>query len=263
MKQVMVMQHTVAAPGASMLLPPLNHGRGARGKLRSVPGRHAIADVASLIGEPTRAAILLALLGGSERPASELARVANLSAPATSLHLAKLVAAGLLAVRAQGRFRFYKLASAEVAHALEALGTIATTAPPARSLSPARAALRGARRCYDHLAGRLSIAVVDLFERGELLVVRDRDGWDVTARGVTWFAATLSIDVNALAGQRRPLARGCLDWSERKPHLAGGLGAALLDRLVEQRWVVAVRDSRALRMTPRGETGLRAWGLRM
>jgi DNA-binding transcriptional ArsR family regulator len=228
-----------------------------------MPSHHSLADVAGLIGEPTRAAMLLALLGGRERPAGELAREAGLSAAATSLHLAKLVAAGLLSVRAHGRFRFYRLARPEVAQALEALGVIASTPPPARALTRAAAAIRHARRCYDHLAGVVSIAVVDMLERERLV----RDGgddaiWEVTPRGRTFFAEAAEIDVASLAGARRPLARRCLDWTERRPHLAGALGAAVLDRLLARRWLAGAGEGRGLRVTARGERELERWGVR-
>lgn len=224
--------------------------------------RYSLADVASLIGEPTRSAVLLALVDGSERPASELARMADLSAAATSLHLSKLVAGGLLAVRSLGRFRFYRLASSDVAHALEALGVLATVAPPERSLSKAQMQLRTARRCYDHLAGRLAIEAVLMMERQKILSAGDEAGWYVTERGVTWFASTLQLEVDVLRTSRRPLARRCLDWTERKPHLAGTLGAALLDRLLAKRWLARVGDTRGLRMTTRGESELHALGWR-
>ena len=231
-----------------------------------MPAHHSIADVASLIGEPTRAAMLLALLGGRERPASDLAREASLSAAATSLHLGKLVAGGLLAVRAAGRFRYYRLASAEVGQALEALGLVATAPPPARSLTRAQVQLRHARRCYDHLAGVVSVAFVAMLERERMLLgsaAGEAATWEVSPRGVAWFGASLDLDVTDLAGARRPLARRCLDWTERRPHLAGSLGAAVLDRLVAMRWIApSASGGRDLRITTRGERGLDGWGVR-
>jgi DNA-binding transcriptional ArsR family regulator len=224
--------------------------------------QYSIADVAALIGEPTRAAILLALLEGGERPASELARVANLSAPATSLHLAKLTAARLLAVRKEGRHRYYRLASTMVAHALEALGVISTAPPPPRSVSPARSALRAARRCYDHLAGALSIALAEMLEREQILRIRDDRCYEVTRHGVRWFGDVMQIDIGALMRGRRSLARRCLDWTERRPHLAGALGAAVFQRAVERRWVAKVSDSRALRITIRGQAAFAELGVR-
>jgi DNA-binding transcriptional ArsR family regulator len=218
--------------------------------------RYCLADVAALIGEPTRAAMLLGLLDGRSLPASELARLAELSAPATSLHLAKLAQGGLVVARRAGRHRYYRLASSEVAHALEALGAISTGAARDRPVSPASAALRAARSCYDHLAGALAIDLTDRLERARFLRVESEDDYAVTRAGARWFASRLAIDVAQLASARRPLARRCLDWTERRPHLAGALGAALLDRLMERQWVARTRESRALRITTQGATAL-------
>lgn len=190
--------------------------------------RYSLASVGALIGVPTRAAILLELMSGKTLPASELARVAECSAPAVSLHLAKLTQAGLLAVRREGRHRFYRLAHREVAHALEALGLIATAPSPRRPPSPEREALRNARTCYDHLAGAISVALAEALERARILTVRDERAFDVTPYGARWFAERFEIDFAALTQRRRPLAKRCLDWTERKPHLAGALGATLL-----------------------------------
>jgi DNA-binding transcriptional ArsR family regulator len=222
---------------------------------------HAIASIAALVGEPTRAAMLLALLDGCSLPAGELARAADLSAAATSLHLTKLASAGLVTVRQSGRHRYYTLASSEVAHALESLGTIATAQPKARSLSPKITALRRARSCYDHLAGELAVNLASHLENKRLVRVDTDDRYAVTKRGARWFAEALAIDVEAL-GQARPLALRCLDWTERRPHVAGALGAALLARLLEDRWVARVAGSRQLRVTSRGEQRFAAVGVR-
>lgn len=222
---------------------------------------HSLADVAALIGEPTRAAMLVALLSGQSLPASELARSADLSAAATSLHLAKLVAGGLLEVRRDGRYRYYRLAGPDVVHALEALGVIATAPPPARSASPGSGALRTARTCYDHLAGTLGVSLADsLVRRRALRGHGDRD-YSVTASGARWLAAALEIDVASLAAGRRPLARRCLDWTERRPHVAGALGAALLDVSLARRWIVRTRESRAVRITLAGHTAFAGLGV--
>jgi DNA-binding transcriptional ArsR family regulator len=223
--------------------------------------RYSLADVAALIGEPTRAAMLLALLDGSALPATELARAANLSAPATSLHLAKLTQGGLLSVRKEGRHRYYKIASADVVHALEALGVIATAPPPQRSLRPEQSRLRAARTCYDHLAGLAAVTLTETLERGRILSIEDDYHYTVTRRGERWFAEELSIDVPALATGRRPLARRCLDWTERRPHLSGALGAALLEALLTRRWIARTEASRAVRITSRGETAIAKLGV--
>ncbi len=225
---------------------------------------HALADVAALVGEPTRAAILLALLGGRALPAGELASAAGLSAAATSLHLGKLTRGGLLVVRKEGRHRYYRLASVEVVHALESLGVIATGRPPARvrALSPERAALRTARTCYDHLAGALGVALTDTMER-EGVVRADGDRlYSITPRGAEWLGSTFGVDVGALsATPRKPVARRCLDWTERRPHVAGPLGAAILARLLTMGWTARRRESRALRVTTRGATELARLGV--
>jgi DNA-binding transcriptional ArsR family regulator len=223
--------------------------------------RYAIADVAALLGEPTRAAMLLALLGGRALPAGELAAEARLSAAATSLHLAKLAQGGLVVAEREGRHRYYRLANDDVAHALEALGVIATSPPPARSLSPDRAALRAARSCYDHLAGALAVALARKMERERIVRASGERAYEVTKRGARWLADSMKIDVAELATGRRSIARRCLDWTERSPHVAGALGAAILDRFFSMRWAARIEDSRALRITPRGRDALRRLGL--
>jgi DNA-binding transcriptional ArsR family regulator len=225
--------------------------------------RYAIADIAALVGEPTRAAMLLALLDGRALPAGELAREAGLSAAATSLHLAKLTQGGLLVVRQEGRHRYFRLASGEVAHALEALGVIATARPPARALSPERARLRTARTCYDHLAGGVAVALAHKMEHERVVRADGERDYHVTPHGIEWLGDAMGVDVRALAltKGRRAVARRCLDWTERRPHVAGALGAAILDRLFALRWAVTITDSRALRITTRGRAALASLGL--
>ena len=222
--------------------------------------RYSIADVAALVGEPTRAAILLALLDGRALPAGELASEARLSAAATSLHLTKLRQGGLLVVHQEGRHRYYRLANGDVANALEALGAIATKQPPARALSPERAALRAARTCYDHLAGALAVALAEKMERERVVRAEGDRGYVVTRHGSEWLAQTMRIDASALTG-RRAAAKRCLDWTERRPHVAGALGAAILERLFAMRWAARIGSSRALRITSRGRDGFSHLGL--
>jgi DNA-binding transcriptional ArsR family regulator len=219
-------------------------------------GQYSLAAVAALVGEPTRAALLLSLLDGRSLPAGELARAVRLSAAATSLHLGKLTRGGLLSVRQEGRHRYYRLASAEVAHALEALGVIATAPVAVQVLSPERRALRTARTCYDHLAGSLAVELATALERAQLILPRDDAHYQISAAGVTWFEQTWRIDVALLARGRRQLARRCLDWTERRPHLAGALGAALFERLTTARWLTRTPRSRTVSVTPRGQLGL-------
>jgi DNA-binding transcriptional ArsR family regulator len=211
--------------------------------------------VATSIGDPARAAMLSALLGGQARPAGELAACARISPQTASAHLSKLVAGGLLSVTTAGRHRYYKLQSPEVGAALEALAAIA---PPARvrSLreSEAARALRFARTCYDHLAGVVGIAVTHgLLDQG--LLCADVQGYRVSAAGAAWFARW-GIDLAQLEQARRSFAKPCLDWSERHYHLAGALGAALTQALFERTWLVWVAGSRAVRLTQAGRGGL-------
>ncbi len=214
--------------------------------------RFALSDVAALVGEPSRAAILLALLDGRALPAGQLAAEAQVSAAATSLHLAKLTQGGLLVVHKEGRHRYYRLANDDVAHALESLGVLATAKPPARSVDPARAALRAARTCYDHLAGVVGVALAAMLERDRILRVESERSYEVTRDGHAWLVRALGIDVSALALEKRLLARRCLDWTERRPHVAGALGAEMWGRFLERKWAVKVAGSRAVRVTARG-----------
>ena len=216
-----------------------------------------IASPAALIGDPSRAAMLQALQDGRAHPAGALAWAAGLTAQAASNHLAKLVDGGLLSVEREGRHRYYRLANAEVAHVLEALAVLAA---PVRSLeqprSPKARALREGRCCYGHLAGRLGIAVTDALAARGLIVPAADKLYDVTAQGRAWFE---DLGVAAEASRsKRGLARQCLDWTERRHHLAGPLGVALLSRMVALDWIDADRASRAVKLTTRGREELRA-----
>lgn len=210
------------------------------------------AEIAALMGDPARANILAALMDGRARTAKELAFVARVSAPTTSGHLAKLLDGGLLQAVAQGRYRYFRLANPLVACAIESMAALAADRPAARPRAPgpAEAAMRAARLCYDHLAGTLGVRLMDhMREEGHL---GDGEGQlRVTGSGRLFFAG-LGIDVTAVERQRRGFARSCLDWSERRPHLAGGLGASLACRCFEMGWIERLRDTRAVRVTPAG-----------
>lgn len=214
-----------------------------------------LAECAALIGDPARANILAALMDGKARTASELAFVAGVSPQTTSAHLAKLTQGRLLSLERQGRHRYYRLAGAEVAEVLEALTRVAVKGPPRhRPTGPRDAAMREARTCYDHLAGRLGVALTDaLLARGDLIP----NGRDFTPSpaGEAFFAA-FGIDLDAARRKRRAFARVCIDWSERRPHLAGALGAALAERCLALDWIAPLADSRALRITAKGRNGL-------
>ncbi len=215
-----------------------------------------IAAVAALIGDRTRARFLHELVGGEGRRASELASAAGISRATASFHLGRLLAANLVEVRAHGRHRSYRLAGPEVARAIESLQRIA----PRQSVRSLRAAntahaLNYARFCYDHLAGRLAIGLVDAMTTTGLLTLAD-DQFELTEPGISWFRE-LGIDIAALRAARRSFARACLDWSERRPHLAGATGAALAERLLELGWIERTAHSRAVTLTPAGRLQLR------
>lgn len=211
-----------------------------------------LAAAARLIAEPARAAMLDALMSGEALAAGELARAARVSAATASGHLARLRAGGVVDVAHAGRHRYYRLASADVAHALEALAAI-SPARPVRSLRQSRsdAAMAFARTCYDHLAGRVGVAVLDAFVADGVLLAGG-DGYALTAPGQTRLTA-LGVDVAGARASRRGFARACLDFTERRPHLAGALGAALCGRMIALRWFVRRGEGqRALRLTEVG-----------
>lgn len=211
-----------------------------------------ISSVGELIGEPARTAILIALLGGKELTAGDLAFAAGISAQSASAHLSKLVSGGLLQSRHQGRNRYYKLAGPEVAHALEALGAISTSSRSSNALrTGADLEMCRARSCYDHLAGYLGVRTTRALENLKVIRLRGDREYKIGPRGGKWFA-DMEIDVNALRRTRRTFARRCLDWTERKPHLAGALGAALFARMMASGWLARRRGTRALRVTERG-----------
>ena len=216
-----------------------------------------LAEVASLIGDVARANILSALMDGRALTAGELAYHAGVSASTTSGHLAKLTQLELIALERQGRHRYYRLASPEIAHALEALMAVAAAGPRRhRPTGPKDMALRTARTCYDHLAGRLGIALADsLCDHGHLVLA---DGAGIVTQKGKRFFTDFGIDLTRKENSSRPVCRTCLDWSERRPHLAGQLGAKLLDRLLTLGWVKRVAGSRALAITKTGADGLHA-----
>ncbi len=215
-----------------------------------------IARVAALVGERARADILTALVAGKALTATELAAEASVTKQTASAHLAKLVDANLVAVQSQGRHRYFRLAAPDVAQLLETLMGVAYRTGALRVRpGPREPALRRARVCYDHLAGEMGVSVFDALLRGKLL----RNGGtevELTPKGRRFFEA-FGIDLDAAAGSRRPLCKTCLDWSVRRHHLAGGLGAALLARCFELGWAKRAEGSRVVQLSPRGEKALR------
>lgn len=204
------------------------------------------------MGDVGRANMLVALMDGRALTAGELARHASVTPQTASGHLARLVELRLVAVERQGRHRYHRLASPDVAGALEALMTVAGASPPRhRPAGPRDEALRAARTCYDHLAGRLGVALADGLRAHGHLILSDGAG-SLTDDGRDFLLA-FAIDLKS--GHSRPLCRTCLDWSERRPHIAGRLGAALLDRTLSLGWIRRQADGRAVTVTPDGKRG--------
>ncbi|MGW3228140.1 ArsR/SmtB family transcription factor [Kitasatospora sp. NPDC001095] len=221
-----------------------------------------LAAFAALLADPTRAAICTALLDGRAWTAGELARHARVAPSTASEHLSRLIAGGLLAEERQGRHRYVRLATPAVATLIEDLTVFAesgpgrTTAPRTLGEATRLSAEARARTCYDHLAGRLGVAVSDaLLARG---LVTEEGGLAVTERGRDWLAAQ-AIELPPRSGRPggRPVVRGCLDWTERRPHLGGALGAALCRAALDRAWVERIGSGRALRVTPDGGRALR------
>jgi DNA-binding transcriptional ArsR family regulator len=214
-----------------------------------------LALVASLIGDTTRANILAALLGGRALTASELAYFAHVSPQTASGHLAKLVDGKLLAVLRQGRNRYYRLATPLVAQMLEGIMAVALEGPQRyRPASKADDAMRMARTCYDHFAGKLGVALADkLIERGYLVLTPEAG--ELTEHGAA-FLSDFGVDLAALRMKRRMLCRPCLDWTERRLHLGGMVGATIARRCFDLDWFARLRDSRALAVTAAGRRGL-------
>jgi DNA-binding transcriptional ArsR family regulator len=214
-----------------------------------------IAMVAALVGDPARSNMLTALMTGRALTASELAHQAGVTPQTASSHLSKLEAGGLVEQEKQGRHRYYRLSDPDVAAVLEGLEGLAARAGHMRvRTGPKDPALRHARVCYDHLAGDLGVQMLDSMKQQKWLRQRKQD-IELTDEGERFLTDTLQISAEALAHPRRPLCRACLDWSERRHHLAGTLGAAILTRFTELKW--ATRDdtpgSRVVNFTRKGE----------
>jgi DNA-binding transcriptional ArsR family regulator len=214
-----------------------------------------IAEVAALVGDPARANILCALLGGRAITAAELACAAHVSPQTASAHLAKLTAARLVAVTKQGRHRYYRLTGPHVGQMLESIMNVALAGPPRfQPRSKADDAMRRARTCYDHFAGLLGVGIADSLTARAFVVLGDEAG-EVTAAGAD-FLAELGVDLAAARTRRRVFCRPCLDWTERRPHIGGAVGAAIACRCFELKWIERVRGNRALTVTPAGRRGL-------
>ena len=215
-------------------------------------------EIAALSGDPARASMLHALMDGRALTATELAKAAGITPQTASGHLSRMTAVGLLSVAQQGRHRYHRLATASVARMLESIMQVAADLAPDRSrlsVGPRDAAMRKARTCYDHLAGHLGVALSDaLVGRGHIELTGDAGV--VTGSGMA-FLGEIGIDTAPLLARRtsrsgRVLCRPCLDWSERRPHLAGAVGAALCTHSLEHGWIRRLDGTRAVQITPKG-----------
>jgi DNA-binding transcriptional ArsR family regulator len=244
-------------------VPGSTYARAEAPETRPANGDADVSRIAALLADPSRAAMVFAVGDGRALPAGELARHAGIARSTASEHLGKLVAGGLLSVERHGRHRYYRLNGPDVAEALEALAVLAPPRPTRdyREESAGRAIHR-ARTCYDHLAGWLGVEITDaLVEHGHL----DLTGrtYDLTASGSALFR-TLGVEPTELAAGRRHFARACLDWSERRYHLAGALGAALTEALFDTGWVERMDATRAVRVTNEGRRAIRrVFGVRV
>jgi DNA-binding transcriptional ArsR family regulator len=213
----------------------------------------SMAEVASLVGEPARAAMLQAMMDGRALSAGELAGVANITPQTASAHLNQLCASGLVSVLQQGRYRYHRLASPQVAQLLESLMLVAAGTLTPRT-GPRDVSLRTARTCYDHIAGQLGVGIADAMKQQGWVEIDD-DAGVVTASGGE-FLARQGIVLDQPPGRRRtralPLCRLCLDWSERRPHLSGRIGAELCRHSLALGWIRKRPASRALDVTPEG-----------
>lgn len=217
----------------------------------------AVSRIASAIGEPARTRMLFCLLDGRARTSTELAVIAAVAPPTASAHLNRLKTENLVAVQAQGKHRYYVLKSAQVARALEGMSVLAG-APRANFQPTTPAPYRLARSCYDHMAGRIAVELLDRFRslRWFRASSAGANALELMQEGHAGLAA-LGIDLDAAHSARRRFAYGCLDWSERRMHLAGALGSELLKAFLARQWVESELDSRALRITPRGRREFR------
>jgi DNA-binding transcriptional ArsR family regulator len=214
-----------------------------------------MAEVAALIGDPARANILAALMGGQALTAGELVHAARVSPQTTSGHLAKLADGRLIACAKQGRHRYYRIATPRVAEMLEGIMAVVADAPPRhRPPSKLDEAMRQARTCYDHFAGKLGVGLADALRAHGYVVLTD-DGGEITTSGAA-FLEDFGIDLAAARGRRRIFCRPCLDWTERRPHLGGTVGAVLAQRCFDLKWLIRTRDSRAVAVTAAGRRGL-------
>ena len=215
----------------------------------------AVAVAANLIAEPARAAMLLELMSGRVLPAGKLAAAANVSPQTASGHLAKLVEGRFLRMEQQGRHRYYGLASTEVADAVEALLMLTNSARKTETGVPAVGSLEHARTCYTHLAGWLGVRIADALQANGVLLPAIGRAFALTQHGCEWFEK-LGVEVASPQGANAKIARQCIDWTERRPHVAGAVGVAMYKRFVALRWIVPSKNTRAIRVTLDGKREL-------
>ncbi|RWR25793.1 ArsR family transcriptional regulator [Sinirhodobacter populi] len=213
-----------------------------------------IARVAALVADPARSAMLIALMDGRALTATELAGLGGITKQTASSHLAKLVDGEVLTVEAQGRHRYFRLAGPHVASLLEALMVFSSDAAPPLRIGPRDPALRKARICYDHLAGEMGVRLFEQMQADQWL----RDDLTVTERGNNKLAE-IGLNLGNLPPSNRPLCRACLDWSQRRQHLAGRMGKAILDLLLALSWARRLPESRVISFSPEGERGFNRW----
>ena len=210
--------------------------------------------IASLIGDPTRAVIMWTLLDGKAFTATELAIGANTSPQNISMHLAKLLDAGLLCVEKQGRHKYYRFSNKETAYAIEAMASLIPPAAPQKKTSEKHSSIKHCRTCYDHLAGKIGVAVAESLLQQKIILDLDNK-FEVSQEGTKWFS-DFGINLDEIKKQRRLFLKPCLDWSERKNHIAGSLGASLLNKMIADDWLRRTKDSRAIQITGKGEKEL-------
>jgi DNA-binding transcriptional ArsR family regulator len=214
-----------------------------------------LAQLSAQLADPARATMIMTLMDGSSRSASELGLAANVSPSSASGHLAKLVNSRILTDTKQGRQKYYRIATASVAHAVEALQIIASPASTLRQIGQSQLnPFSFARTCYDHLAGRLGVEVTAALQRQKILTLAGK-AYEITAYGTAWLQ-DFGIDPDQLKLEKRGLALQCLDFTERRPHLSGALGAALLARTIELRWIAKTPVPRSVRLTENGRSEL-------
>ncbi|MCS0788444.1 winged helix-turn-helix domain-containing protein [Cytobacillus pseudoceanisediminis] len=215
-----------------------------------------VAKVASLVSEPSRAAILTALLDGRYHTVNELAHMARIKPQTASFHLKKMLDAQVVSAEKQGRHRYYGIMNQEVAQVMESFLSIAPAAE-IKSFKHASEdkAIRFARTCYDHLAGNLGVEITESLKR-KGFIAEENDTFSVTEDGIAFFHS-MQIDLTSLKKKRRSFSHKCLDWSERRHHLAGALGNAILEKFLEQNWIQRIPKTRAIKITPQGMKGFK------